>query len=162
MKKGAGTRTCIWGMGISWVQVQVGVKIPMGYPCHTLKSPDRFPTGRGLSRGRAWASWSLWARLRLQFWKADAAKSQALPMAFRPSRAGTTLGWRVRFPVSRRELEIWMSYWMTFSKSMIIINNCLESQLSIVNFTDCVYICTIFIVNTCLLFKFIIPLLSNV
>ena len=61
------------------------------------KSPDRFPTGRGLSRGQAWASRILWARLRLQFWKAEAAKSRALPMAFRPSRAGTTLipasGW---------------------------------------------------------------------
>ena len=55
------------------------------------KSPDRFPTGRGLSLGRAWASRSLWAWLRLQFWKAEAAKSRALPTAFRPSRAGTTL-----------------------------------------------------------------------
>ena len=44
------------------------------------KSPDKFPTGP-----------SLWARLRLQFWKAEAAKSRALPTAFRPSRAGTTL-----------------------------------------------------------------------
>ena len=55
------------------------------------KSPDRFPTGHGLSRGQAWAGQSLWAWLRLQFWKAEAAKSQALPTAFRPSRAGTTL-----------------------------------------------------------------------
>ena len=46
------------------------------------KSPDNYPTGR------AWAGPSLWA---LQFWKAEAAKSRALPTAFRPSRAGTTL-----------------------------------------------------------------------
>ena len=55
------------------------------------KSPDRFPTGCGLSLGRAWAGRSLLARLRLQFWKAEAAKSRVLPTAFRPSRAGTTL-----------------------------------------------------------------------
>ena len=55
------------------------------------KSPDRFPTGRGLSRGQTWAGRSLWAWLRLQFRKAEATKTWALPTTFRPSRAGTTL-----------------------------------------------------------------------
>ena len=45
----------------------------------------------GLSRAWAWASPSLWAWLRLQFWKAEATKSRALTMAFRLSQAGTTL-----------------------------------------------------------------------
>ena len=46
---------------------------------------------RGLSWSRAWAGPGLPARLRLQISKAEAEKCRALPAAFRPSRAGTSL-----------------------------------------------------------------------
>ena len=31
-----GTRTCVVGLGNSWVGVRVGVNIPTGYPCRSL------------------------------------------------------------------------------------------------------------------------------
>ena len=36
LEKVTGTHTLVEGMGTLWVRVQVGIKLPMGYPCPTL------------------------------------------------------------------------------------------------------------------------------